>query len=204
MAIVYVLVNEAMPGLVKIGMTEESDPATRVTQLYSTGVPFPFDVAYACRVDNADEVERALHVAFSPQRVNPRREFFRIEVGQAIAILRLLHSPDATQELVDSVKVDEESAQALQEARKRRPNLNFREMGIPVGSVLTAESDLNIRLLVTGDKKVRIGEQTEDLSLTAATQRVFGLENSVRPTPLWRYNGRLLNEIYEETYSLEQ
>jgi hypothetical protein len=54
MAIVYVLTNEAMPGLVKIGMTDDTNPDTRVSQLYSTGVPLPF------------EVEQALHSAFAP------------------------------------------------------------------------------------------------------------------------------------------
>jgi hypothetical protein len=40
--IVYVLTNEAMPGLVKIGLTTDSVEA-RLTQLSShTGVPLPF------------------------------------------------------------------------------------------------------------------------------------------------------------------
>ncbi|MEI6343800.1 MAG: GIY-YIG nuclease family protein [Verrucomicrobiota bacterium] len=28
---------------------------------------------------NPDEVERALHIAFAPQRINPKREFFQID-----------------------------------------------------------------------------------------------------------------------------
>ena len=36
---VYVLTNEAMPGLVKIGRTTANDPQTRVSNLYTTGVP---------------------------------------------------------------------------------------------------------------------------------------------------------------------
>lgn len=41
--IVYVLTNPAMPGLVKIGMTTRSDIDARMKELYSTGVPVPFD-----------------------------------------------------------------------------------------------------------------------------------------------------------------
>ena len=40
--IVYVLSNEAMPGLVKIGLTQRSELEVRLNELYSTGVPLPF------------------------------------------------------------------------------------------------------------------------------------------------------------------
>ena len=41
--IVYVLTNSVMPGLVKIGMTTRLDIDTRMKELYSTGVPVPFE-----------------------------------------------------------------------------------------------------------------------------------------------------------------
>ena len=76
-----------MPGLVKIGKSSQDDHNTRVSQLYTTGVPVPFDIEYACSVPNPAEVESALHAAFGPQRINPRREFFEIDAEQAISIL---------------------------------------------------------------------------------------------------------------------
>ena len=76
LSIVYVLTNSAMPGLVKIGYTAQDDANSRIAQLYTTGVPVPFTIEYACKVQNAEEVEKALHVAFGPNRINPRREFF--------------------------------------------------------------------------------------------------------------------------------
>ena len=122
---VYVLTNSAMPGLVKIGKTTKDDPHTRVSQLYSTGVAVPFDIEYACRIPNAAEVERALHRAFAPQRVNPRREFFEIDPDQAIAILKLLHVEDVTIEVdrdeESPVSTDRDSANRL---RSRRPSIN--------------------------------------------------------------------------------
>jgi hypothetical protein len=43
--VVYVLTNEAMPGLVKIGLTTDS-LESRILQLSSaTGVPLPFKMA---------------------------------------------------------------------------------------------------------------------------------------------------------------
>lgn len=50
--IVYVLTNSAMPGLVKIGKTTRNDLSSRMSELFSTGVPVPFDCVYACEVDD--------------------------------------------------------------------------------------------------------------------------------------------------------
>ena len=89
--IVYVLTNPAMPKMVKIGR-KGNDIDTRLSQLYSTGVPLPFECAYAARVADMDKVEKAFHNAFDPYRVNPRREFFSIEPEQAISLWRALQS----------------------------------------------------------------------------------------------------------------
>lgn len=196
--IVYVLTNPAMPGLVKIGRTASEDAAVRIAQLYSTGVPFPFELKFACRVPNADEVEQALHRAFAPSRVNQKREFFKIEPEQAISILKLLHVEDATSELEKApTLIETQEIAAGQEFRARRPNLNFEEMGIPTGSVLNfIESDATVT--VVAPKKVRLGD--DEMSLTAATRSLLGLDYSVAPGQYWTFNGKPLNKIYDETY----
>ena len=198
MKIVYVLTNSAMPGLVKIGLTTKDDANSRIGQLYTTGVPVPFTLEFACRVENAEEVERALHLAFGPDRVNPKREFFEIDPEQAIAILRLLHTEDATNEITRQPSdLDEQSEVAAEELRSKRPQLNFEEMGIPVGSVLqSVHSDISVT--VVGPKKVRLGD--EPMSLTKATSKVLNLDYAVRPTRHWTYLGKPLREIYNETY----
>ncbi len=196
--VVYVLTNPAIPNLVKIGKTELQDVNLRLAQLYTTGVPFPFDLAFACKVPNAGEVERALHKAFAPNRVNPKREFFNIDADQAIAILKLLHVEDATNEIAAMVStIPDEEVQAANQYKARRPNLNFVEMGIPVGAVLSF-SENEAYVTVVSDKKVSLdGVQ---LSLTAATRQLLHLEYSVAPAPYWSYDGKRLNEIYNETY----
>lgn len=198
MEIVYVLTNPAMPGLVKIGYTAQEEASSRIAQLYTTGVPVPFTIEFACRVENGADVEKALHTAFSPNRINPKREFFRIEPEQAIAILRLLHTDEATQEVtLQPTEVDQQSLVAAEQMRARRPNLNFEEMGIPVGSELRSVK-ADIAVTVIGPKKVRLGD--EEMSLTAATRQALALEYSVAPGPHWTFDGKLLSEIYETTY----
>ncbi len=201
LSVVYVLSNPAMHGLVKIGKTFNEDAAVRMAQLYTTGVPFPFNVEFVCRVSNADEVERALHTAFAPQRVNPPREFFQIEASQAIAILRLLHVKDETSEFqAPDPNIDQSETLAATEFRKRRPNLNFEEMGIPKGATLNSNV-VDGSALVAGPKKVLFGGK--EMSLTAATREALQLPYSVNPGPYWSYNGRTISEIYNEVYTLE-
>ena len=67
--IVYLLTNPAMPGLVKIGMTTQEDIERRMRELYTTGVPVPFECQFACKVKKGDcaKIEKALHTAFAPQ-----------------------------------------------------------------------------------------------------------------------------------------
>jgi hypothetical protein len=196
--IVYVLTNSAMPGLVKIGNTTQDDANSRIVQLYTTGVPVPFELEYACKVQNAEEVERALHVAFSPQRINPKREFFKIDPEQAIAILKLLHTEDATAEIEQQpTSIDQESVVAAEQLKSKRPNLNFTEMGIPIGSQLLSVHGQSIAIVASAKKVIFNGEET---SLTAATRNVLGIEHSVQPSPHWSYQGKLLKDVYEETY----
>jgi hypothetical protein len=198
MFVVYVLSNPAMPSLVKIGRTIDDGAASRIAQLYTTGVPFPFVVEFACRVANPDEVERALHTAFAPQRVNSRREFFEIDPQQAIAILRLLHVQDATADLTTGSSSDDAAdANAGMEYRSRRPNIHFQEMGIPIGAELVSTID-GSTAIVTGPRKVLF--QGDDTSLTAATRTILQLDYNVAPGPYWRYQNQLVRELYDQTY----
>ena len=161
-------------------------------------MPVPFTLAYACKVTNANEVERALHLAFGPNRLNPKREFFRIDPEQAIAILKLLHTEDATEEVeAQPDQLDAQSLAAAEQLKKRRPNLNFEEMGVPVDSLLQSIHGAT-SVGVIGPRKVRLGD--EEMSLSAATAVVLQVDYPVAPAPHWTFNGKLLSDIYEETY----
>ena len=198
---VYVLTNPAMPGLVKVGFTTQDDAKKRIDGLYSTGVPFPFTIEFVCRVPNAVEVEKALHTAFGPNRVNMKREFFQIDPAQAIAILKLLHVEETTKQVLQQPQegeVDDQSVAAAEQFTKRRPNLNFEEMGIPVGSELICVSN-GTKVIVESPKKVLL--EGESVSLSAATRQILQLAYPVAPAPYWTFNGKLLRDIYNETYT---
>ena len=84
--IVYALTNQAMPGLVKIGMTDRDDVRRRMSDLYTTGVPLPFECVAARQIEDqeAQRVESALHTVFGPHSVNASREFFQIDPEQVL------------------------------------------------------------------------------------------------------------------------
>ena len=196
--IVYLLTNPAMPGLVKIGKTTRDDPKVRMSELYSTGVPVPFECVKAVKVEDEAAIESALHTAFGPSRVNSQREFFEIDAVQASVLLDQLGTEDVTPQInAENETIDKQSRDAAKRLISRRPNLNFDEMSIPPGSILQS-TNTEDTVEVSGPKKV-IFHSTE-MSLTRATRDLLGLSYSVQPTPHWRFNDELLQDIYNRTY----
>jgi len=207
MGIVYILVNPAMPGLIKVGVTENEDVAVRMKQLYTTGVPVPFECIYACKVADYEKVEEAIHFAFGDMRINQNREFFRLDAERVKAILQLLAIKEATQEVEDTISQglssqDKEAAIAIK--KRKRPQINFEEMGIPVGAELTFK-DTDIKVKVVNARMVEFNGETT--YLTRVTMSIlFPNEpdkNAVQPTPFWFFNGKNLKDIYDETYVLD-
>ena len=116
--------------------------------------------------------------------------------------MRLLHTEDATTEIAAQPSpVESQEIAAGETFSSRRPNLNFVEMHIPIGSTLqSAVKDATVE--VSTPRKVRLNG--EEMSLTRATREVLGQSYSVAPSPYWTFQGRLLQEIYEETYPSEE
>lgn len=201
LGIVYLLINEAMPGLVKIGKTTRNNPQVRISELYNTSVPVPFECALAVRVENPSAVEQALHKAFEPKRINPNREFFQIEPEHPAALLNLLitmGAEDVTPTVnEENSSIPENERNTSEILRSRRPSLNFKEMGISADSVLYSVSG-NETATVVSERKVNFREK--EMSLSKATQIVLENDYYVGPCPHWTFEGRNLSEIYNETY----
>lgn len=191
-----------MPGLIKIGKTGQ-DADVRLSQLYTTGVPVPFKCVMAVKPERAAaEVEQALHQAFAPHRLNPAREFFEVEPEHAMAIMRLL-GEDVTDQVQAADDRDSDLTATDRAARdradRRRPNFNFKEMGIESGAELRFTGDETVTVEVVDERKVRM--DGELLSMSAATRRAMAVDRPVAPMPHWRTeDGQLLRDIYNATY----
>src|SRR5206468_742289 len=121
--IVYVITNAAMPGLVKIGVTN-GDVATRLKQLDTTGMPLPFECFYAAEVKDCAAVEKAIHKAFGDHRVRQSREFFKLSPDKPKAIIELLCIKNVTPGFEPFTELDDKEAVA-EARRSEEPSSNF-------------------------------------------------------------------------------
>jgi hypothetical protein len=188
---IYILINEAMPGYVKVGKTTAA-VEQRMRELDGTGVPLPFECFYAARVSDLDFVERKLHDAFDDLRVRPRREFFRIDPERVQSALELTGGKDVTPR--DDVVEDADDQDALNRARERRAGFNFKMVEVPVGAELTFAKDEQIKCVVVDNKRVEFeGEVT---SLTASALEVIHLMGytwtKIAGPSYWEYEGETL------------
>ena len=84
----YVITSPSLPGLTKIGCTRRLNPSIRIKELSSSSLPEPFHAHCFVFSDDCFELENNIHKYFDKERVNPDREFFRIEPKEAIDVLR--------------------------------------------------------------------------------------------------------------------
>lgn len=85
---VYVVDNPAFAsGLVKIGMTTQSDYNNRIRSLQRTGIPLPFRKRVIIATHDARSLESALHEQFSHKRLANNREFFTVAPQEILDVL---------------------------------------------------------------------------------------------------------------------
>ena len=168
--IVYALTNPAMPGIVKIGMTDRDDVKRRMADLYTTGVPLPFECVVAREIDGreAPEIESALHIALGPHRVNSSREFFQIDPEQVQALLKVMPGRDVTPKTPepDAGAQDEDQAAATK-YKKRQARTNELEFidSLNEHGVVTYR-----RVLALGDQEgMRVKWGTKGFSLNVVS-----------------------------------
>lgn len=117
---------------------------------------------------------------------------------QARILLEQFGIEDVTPKIqAENEAIDEQSLAAAKRFSSRRPNLNFEEMSIPIGAILSAVNSADT-VKVTGPKKVTFRDT--EMSLTAATRIVLGIGYNVQPSPHWRYEDQLLRDISNRTY----
>ena len=190
--IVYVLTNPSIPDIVKIGMT--TDLTTRMRSLYNSSVPVPFECYFACTVNDMGFVEKQLHDGFDDFRVNPRREFFRIDPERVVSILKMVMIEDVTPK--GDIVEDEIDQRSLDKEKKVRGRFNFDMINVPVGSILTFVKDPTITSTVVDKHKIKFEDEVHSLSSSTLkiVHRMGYTWKQVSGPTYWMYEGETLTE----------
>ena len=164
-------------------------------------MPVQFECAFSARVADEAKVESAFHRVFGPYRLNSRRDFFQIELEQAIALLELITDKKvkpALQHAADAVSLEVKDASSKLTAHRSTLDFDFLEMGIPEGAILSFFQPPHETVKVFTERMVEFRERV--VPLTSATKKIFRDNYLVDPWTYWSYRGRSLNDIYRETY----
>lgn len=194
--IVYILENPFMPDIIKIGFTEKS-LEKRLSSLYNSSVPVPFECYFAAEVDDARDIESLLHQAFGDLRVNNSREFFRVSPEN----VRILLERFGKEIEVGSLDIPNEDKNALNkavsEARSIREAFNFKMVSIEPGSELVFLRDENETAVVLDHKKIK--HRNSETSLSAAALLLLNEMGSARTAVagprFWKYEGEILSDL---------
>jgi T5orf172 domain len=196
--IVYLLTNEAMPGLVKVGRTS-ADLAGRIKQLFQTGVPLPFELFFACEVADGTFVEGQLHDAFGDHRVSRNREFFRIAPERVQAALSLTSKREIQLGDDEVFETPEDKADVV--AAKRRVRFQFSMIGMKPGTVLVLAKDPSITC-TTVDERNRVEFQGAVTTLSDAAVKAYAIlgqgAQAMSGPWAWTCEGQRLDDIRRE------
>lgn len=104
--IVYVLTNDSIPDMVKIGFTDTT-VEQRMRDLFQTGVPTPFKCYCAYSFEEGKLIERKLHEWLRGCRVYAKREFFEIDPEAVRTMLMGLNGKEIEIKLKNKMIDDE-------------------------------------------------------------------------------------------------
>lgn len=193
---VYILTNAAMPGYIKIGLTQQDDVATRVRQLDNTSLPLPFECYFAARVPDCSKLERTLHFVFGEKRARGNREFFTAQPDLAKAIIELVAIEDVSPTDAEQ-DISPEQRSAINEKKTRAERRNFSRLGLTPGTILAFTKDPTITCEVATDSKVKF--EGMEMSISAAAMNVIRRMGynwpSVPGFDYWEYGGVKLSNM---------
>lgn len=196
MATVYILTNESMPEVIKVGIT--SDLVQRLKQLDNTSTPLPFECFYAVEVEEAAKIEKLMHQGLDDYRIRQNREFFNCAPEKAKSLLQIAETMGGTDVTPSSAVVNDlGDLQALEAAHKKRGRFNIASLGIEPGEVLMFKKDPGITVSVIDEHYVNyLGEKHSLSSAALAALQQQGYDwSAVQGPAWWMYHGKTLTSL---------
>ena len=192
---VYVLTNDYMPGIVKIGYTTQSIKE-RLKELDKTGVPWPYKCHFAIETSRYKEIEQYAHNAFADYRIRENREFFKVSPEKVVAALRI----SGAQEIkIDDEAIDEFGKRVVNNQQKfsAKKRFNFEKYGIPEGAELTFTRNQSKKCTVVKGGNVSYNGTIYSLSkLALELMKEQGYNwKYIQGPAFFSYDGTILTEL---------
>ena len=188
---VYILTNAAMPGYIKIGLTQQEEMSDRLRQLDNTSTPLPFECYFAAKVPDCRKLERTLHFVFGEKRARQNREFFTADPDVVKAVIELVAIKEEPLSDADQSITPEQRGAIEATKRATSERMSLERLGMKPGDILTFTKDPNITCQVSGPRTVLF--RGHQLSLSGAALQVIremGYEwSSVRGFDYWAFDG---------------
>ena len=190
---IYIMTNRCLKDMVKIGYA--TDVEERRKQLSTTALPYEYDV-FAIYETPGHLEDKKLHKLIdnlNPDlRVTKNREFFVMSPEDAYELLEAIAMISGSQDKLQKMKDVNNSAE---EAKTKKPAVNFQKCNIPIGAELVFIDDPNVTVTVISERKVQYNNEITSLSAVAGNIKGY----SVAGPSCFTYNGKLIADIARET-----
>ena len=205
---IYVMTNPCLHDMVKIGYA--SDVEARRKQLSTTALPFEYEI-YATYETSGQLEDKKLHElidTLNPKlRLAKNREFFAMSAEKAYQLLEAIAiisgSADKLKR-VAPIQGETASGSSRRQARssgssgRKRPAINFKKCGIPVGAELLFIDDDSVRVTVVDAEKNKVEYNGETTSLSPLAEKLRNV-SAIQGASVFTYNGKKITDIAEET-----
>ena len=196
--IAYILMNEAMPGFVKIEFTQKEDLADEVRRLNRSSIPMPYYVYYAAKVPDCNRLKKTIIFLFGDKRTGRNRDFFEIGPDTLKATIELVASTIV--ELNDTDQgIEPGERKEIDRSQTRREVQNVKALDMLRGSTLKFINDDSISCTFVGEGRVKFDGAVVGLSEAAlkAVQKIGYDWNTINGFDFWSYRGTRLSDFEE-------
>lgn len=202
------MTNPCLHDMVKIGYA--SDVEARRKQLSTTALPFEYEI-YATYETSGQLEDKKLHElidTLNPKlRLAKNREFFAMSAEKAYQLLEAIAiisgSADKLKRVVpmqgeDAVSSTRKQSHCQGNSGRKRPAINFKKCGIPVGAELVFIDDDSVRVAVVDAEKNKVKYNGETTSLSPLAEKLRNV-SAIQGASVFTYNGKKITDIAEET-----
>lgn len=212
---IYILTNPSFPDYIKIGYATNIEE--RLEQLNrSECMPFAFRVYATYEVetplsdksvheiiDRLNPSLRAIETVNGKRRV---REFYAMSKEEAYSLLELMakiHNCSDKLRIIKPTAAERKEEAVAEEIEKitRGEFFSFDKCHIPKGAVLEYVKDSSITCTVVGDRHIEY--DGEIMYMTTLAKMLTGKKNGIAGPLFFNYNGKNLQEYYNEFQAAE-